>query len=418
MFDPAAQAEAEDEAKAAWGVRLDHYSGQTWAGTSRLEIIGDTPTLTRFYDLVGATAHDQLDPDLPADVQPSLDHRKVAALGIIADGAGAATRTKLYLHLDCGRPARAARADGHGREARAAHPRKDPGVARDKQVHPATCPGPRRSGRRRRARPAGVDARARRSSETAPVSTPTATKTRGTATSTTSRPSWRWTTAAHRARPGPTTWRPFAGDIIGPRPTTAGPTSATGTAATPGPARTATATRLTLAESSPGTEPTTRVSVVLRPARLHSGLLPARAGCQCRAHSLAHHRLGPTRRCPRRRRRGGRGTVGAGSAGRRRVLRALRDRRAWHASTSRADRAARGRRPLSVRAQPDVRRRRLDDRRAGAAVPQRRGRASGSSCSWSPWWPSSRATRSLGSRSSSGSRTSGTAGRCRAGGHG
>ena len=99
-FDPAAQAEAEDEAKAAWGVRLDHYSGQTWAGTSKLEIIGDTPTLTRFHDLISATAHDQLDPDQPADVQLSLDHRKVAALGIIADGAGATTRTKLYLHLD------------------------------------------------------------------------------------------------------------------------------------------------------------------------------------------------------------------------------------------------------------------------------------------------------------------------------
>jgi hypothetical protein len=100
MFDPVEQAEAEDEAKAAWGVRLDHYSGQIWAGTSKLEIIGDTPTLTRFHDLVCATAHDQLDPDQPADVQPSLDHRKVAALGIIADGVGATTRTKLYLHLD------------------------------------------------------------------------------------------------------------------------------------------------------------------------------------------------------------------------------------------------------------------------------------------------------------------------------
>jgi hypothetical protein len=100
MFDPAEQAEAEDEAKAAWGVRLEDYAGQTWAGTSKLEIIGDTPILTRFHDLVAATAHDQLDPDLPADVQPSLEHRKVAALGIIADGAGATTRTKLYLHLN------------------------------------------------------------------------------------------------------------------------------------------------------------------------------------------------------------------------------------------------------------------------------------------------------------------------------
>jgi hypothetical protein len=70
-FDPAEQAEAEDEAKATWGVLLQHYSGTTWAGTSRLEITGDTPTLTRFYDLVCATAHDQLDPDEPAGAQPS-----------------------------------------------------------------------------------------------------------------------------------------------------------------------------------------------------------------------------------------------------------------------------------------------------------------------------------------------------------
>ena len=100
LFDPAEQANAEDVAQAAWGVRLDHYSGTTWAGTSRLEVIGDTPTLTRFYDLACATGHELLDPDKPADTQPSLEHRKVAALGIIADGAGATTTTKLYLHLN------------------------------------------------------------------------------------------------------------------------------------------------------------------------------------------------------------------------------------------------------------------------------------------------------------------------------
>ena len=99
-FDPDAHAAAEEEAKAAWGARLDHYSGPVWAGTSTLEILGDTPTLTRFYDLLGATAHQLLDPGQPADEQPSLDHRKVAALGAIADGAGATTRTTAYLHLD------------------------------------------------------------------------------------------------------------------------------------------------------------------------------------------------------------------------------------------------------------------------------------------------------------------------------
>ena len=254
MFDPAEQAEAEDEAKAAWGVRLDHYSGQTWAGTSKLEIIGDTPTLTRFYDLVCAKRHDQLDPDQPADAQPSLDapqggrardHRRRCRRHHPDQALPAPRR---------GRPARVARADRQGREARAAHGRKDPGVARDEPVQPSnlcwTWPGrtPSTSTTHRRGCASSS------SCETAPVSTPTATGPRETATSTTSRPTWRWTTAAHRARPGPTTSPHYAGDITGPRPTTAGPTSATATAATPGPALTATTTRLTLAESSRGTE--------------------------------------------------------------------------------------------------------------------------------------------------------------------
>ena len=71
MFDPVEQAEAEDQAKAAWGVRLDDYQGQVWAGTSRMEIIGDTPTLHHFMDLLSTGAHDQLDPSRPADEQPS-----------------------------------------------------------------------------------------------------------------------------------------------------------------------------------------------------------------------------------------------------------------------------------------------------------------------------------------------------------
>jgi hypothetical protein len=99
-FDPAAQEQAEDEAMAAWGVRLEHYTGAVWAGTSRMELIGDTPTLRKFYDVVCATAHDQLDPNLPTDAQPSLEHRKVRALEVIVDGVGASTKTKLYLHLD------------------------------------------------------------------------------------------------------------------------------------------------------------------------------------------------------------------------------------------------------------------------------------------------------------------------------
>jgi hypothetical protein len=98
-FDPEQQAQLEDTARAAWDVRLEHYSGTVWAGTSRLEVTGDTPTLTKFYDLVCATAHEKLDPTQPTETQPSLEHRKVRALGLIADGAGATTKTKLYLHL-------------------------------------------------------------------------------------------------------------------------------------------------------------------------------------------------------------------------------------------------------------------------------------------------------------------------------
>ena len=62
-------------------------------------MIGDTPTLTRFYDLVSANAHERLDASQPADEQPSLEHRKVAAVGDIADGAGAKLKTRLYVHL-------------------------------------------------------------------------------------------------------------------------------------------------------------------------------------------------------------------------------------------------------------------------------------------------------------------------------
>ncbi len=98
-FDTVEQAESEDEAEAAWGVRLEDYRGPVWDGTSRLEVIGDTPTLRTLYDLINATAHELLDPDLPPDQQSSLAHRKVAALRRIAAGAGASSHTRLYLHV-------------------------------------------------------------------------------------------------------------------------------------------------------------------------------------------------------------------------------------------------------------------------------------------------------------------------------
>ncbi len=100
MFDAVQQQVLEDQAQAAWGVRLDHYTGPVWSGTSRLEIIGDTPTLTRFSDLLSAKAHADLDSSTPTEERASLEHRKVAALGAIADGAGATSTTRLYAHLE------------------------------------------------------------------------------------------------------------------------------------------------------------------------------------------------------------------------------------------------------------------------------------------------------------------------------
>ena len=98
-FDAEAQQQVEDEAQAAWGVTLDHCTGPAWAGTSRLEIVGDTPTLTSFADLLAAKAHAALDPGRPADEQLSLEHRKIAALATIASGAGARSTTKAYVHF-------------------------------------------------------------------------------------------------------------------------------------------------------------------------------------------------------------------------------------------------------------------------------------------------------------------------------
>jgi hypothetical protein len=106
-FDQIEQAEEEGAQQADWGVRLHHAPSGRYAGTSMLEITGDTPTLTRFHDEITKIAHDLLDPDDPTS--PDLNHRKIAALGVIVDRAlGADTtnpsnsgaKTRLYLHMD------------------------------------------------------------------------------------------------------------------------------------------------------------------------------------------------------------------------------------------------------------------------------------------------------------------------------
>jgi hypothetical protein len=105
-FEPERLKEVEDEAKAAWGVRLSHPETGTWAGTSMLEATGDTGGLTRFHDLVCATA-EQLGRDGDGD---TFEQRKAKALGVIADQLTGSTPDnnrgrrggpgRFYLHLD------------------------------------------------------------------------------------------------------------------------------------------------------------------------------------------------------------------------------------------------------------------------------------------------------------------------------
>ena len=106
-FDAAELADAEEAEAADWDVRLIHGPSGRFAGTSRVEITGDTPTLSRFHDLLSRRAHEAIDPQDPAG--PTVRQRKIAALGALTDGALGATehidalpttRSKLYLHLD------------------------------------------------------------------------------------------------------------------------------------------------------------------------------------------------------------------------------------------------------------------------------------------------------------------------------
>ena len=96
----------EQSAEANWGVRISHGAGAgSWAGTSWLEATGDTLDLTRFHDLVCATA-EQL--RLAGD-DSDLETRKARALGVITDLASGSpgdpsrattALTRLYLHVN------------------------------------------------------------------------------------------------------------------------------------------------------------------------------------------------------------------------------------------------------------------------------------------------------------------------------
>ena len=99
MFDPAEQAEAEDEARLrgvrGWTTTRPDLGRHLPAGDHRRH-----PNLDPLPRPVGRDRARPSRPGAARDAQPTLDHRKVAALGIIADGAGATTRTTAYLHID------------------------------------------------------------------------------------------------------------------------------------------------------------------------------------------------------------------------------------------------------------------------------------------------------------------------------
>ena len=114
--DPHLLEAREKEGKAAWDVRLYHRDDGRWAGTSHLDITGDTLDLTAFHDLVCDQAA-QLKALGDTD---TLEVRKAKAVGVIANRQAAldlgtlldgqspagpaqpvppAAKTKLYLHL-------------------------------------------------------------------------------------------------------------------------------------------------------------------------------------------------------------------------------------------------------------------------------------------------------------------------------
>ena len=166
--DPQLLETREQQGKAAWGVRLYHRDDGQWAGTSHLDVTGDTLDLTVFHDLVCDQAA-QL--KALGDTDP-LDVRKAKAVGVIANrqasldlapcstapspaeppmAAPPAAKTRLYLHLtlsdllgpdhpdsaDEGAEGRVR--DGGG--VRAGHRRPDQGLGRQVPGHHPTGAG-------------------------------------------------------------------------------------------------------------------------------------------------------------------------------------------------------------------------------------------------------------------------------------
>ncbi|WP_344039400.1 hypothetical protein, partial [Nocardioides kribbensis] len=110
--DPHAQAALEERARGGWNVRVTHDVDRGSAsGTSWLEVLGDTQDLTRFHDLICATAAELgRHQTSTGAVVESLEVRKARAIGVITDRAQGLTALDsvepttakervVYLHL-------------------------------------------------------------------------------------------------------------------------------------------------------------------------------------------------------------------------------------------------------------------------------------------------------------------------------
>ncbi len=183
-YDPHLLETRDQQGKAAWNVRLFHRDDGEWAGTSHLDVTGDTLDLTCFHDLVCEQAA-QLKALGDTD---TLEVRKAKAVGVIANRQAAldlgallgpdaqspaetapvpppAAKTKLYLHLTLTDLLGADGADSSVRdrvrdrgEVRAGHHRPDQGLGRPVPGHHPTRPRHDPHRRHRRARPTRLDA--------------------------------------------------------------------------------------------------------------------------------------------------------------------------------------------------------------------------------------------------------------------
>jgi hypothetical protein len=100
--DPETQQEAEEAAQAGWDVTISRADPTMFAGSSHLDVDGDTATLQELHDVVAAIAHQLW---LDGDKSP-LGVRKIKALRLIVRGAVGRSdsertdKIRFFVHVD------------------------------------------------------------------------------------------------------------------------------------------------------------------------------------------------------------------------------------------------------------------------------------------------------------------------------